>query len=164
MDSVLNPEQPSIPGLKRRALVLITLLLIGLLALMLLPGYLQQPDATSIHLPAQPCDLHTGPCEAVLGERRVTLSLSPGPLQSMQPIHVEVALAGIEAQGVLLDLQGLDMYMGINQTLLQPAASGQWQGQTEIAVCATGKMTWRAQLTIVDSHNSYTTWFDFDAH
>jgi len=161
----MNSDKATIPGLKRRAVVIITLLLAGLAALMLLPEYLQQ-NSTAIELTPQPCDLHTGFCEAVLSEKRVRLSITPGPLHSMKPLQVLVQIEGIDAQAVLLDIQGRDMYMGINQTQLHSTdrTSGDWSGNTELAVCTTGEMTWRAYLIIDDSTTTYSTWFDFSAH
>lgn len=161
----MSSDKPSIPGLQSRAVIIIVLLLAGLAALMLLPEYLQQ-NSTAIELTPQPCDLHSGICEAVLSEKRVSLSITPGPLHSMKPLQVLVQIEGIDAQAVLLDIQGRDMYMGINQTQLHSAdhTAGDWRGNTELAVCATGEMFWRAYLVIDDSTTTYTTWFDFSAH
>ncbi|WP_409522902.1 hypothetical protein [Nitrincola sp. MINF-07-Sa-05] len=177
----MTPDKPIIPGLKRRAVMIIVLLLAGLAALMLLPEYLQQNSA-AVELTPQPCDLHTGVCEGILDDKRVRLSITPGPLHSMKPLQVMVQLDGINAQAVLLDIQGRDMYMGINQTQLQSPVQtfsnessnkssneisnghDNWNGKTELAVCTTGEMFWRAQLIINDDTTTYTTWFDFSAH
>lgn len=124
---------------------------------------LQQAD--SIKLPPLPCDLHTGACIASRGNQLLQLTLSPGPLKSLKPIEITVRLQHLEARQVMLDLQGVDMYMGLNQVqLIQDSERPEmWRGTTELAVCTTGEMTWRASVYVDTAEQLYSTAFDFDA-
>lgn len=149
--------------------------LLGLVALLLalavvwqVSKRLQQPaplpQATYLY-PQLPCDLHQQPCRAEYNGLRLQLSLTPGPLVSLQKLAIEVRLEGIEAESVVLDLQGVEMYMGLNQTELEPDPEmvGVWRGETELAVCTSGEMTWRASV-LADSQDAlYSTRFEFEA-
>lgn len=145
---------------------LIALTGLALIALLLgrdLIEELQQAD--SIRIPPLPCDLHTGDCIASRGNQQLQLSITPGPLESLKPLAVEVRLQQFDARQVMLDLQGVEMYMGINQVHLTQDEDRPhiWRGVTELAVCTTGEMTWRATVFVDTEEHLYSTEFDFDA-
>ena len=139
---------------------------LGLLALLLGRDLIEQTQqADSITIPPLPCDLHTGACLASRGNQQLQLRVTPGPLESLKPLDVEVRLQQLDAQQVMLDLQGVDMYMGLNQIhLVQDEERDDiWRGTTELAVCTTGEMTWRASVFVDTPEHLYSTAFDFDA-
>lgn len=146
--------------------LLIGLTALGLLALLLGRDFIEETQqADSIKIPPLPCDLHTGACLASRGNQQLQLRVIPGPLESLKPLEVEVRLQQLDAQQVMLDLQGVDMYMGLNQIhLVQDEERDDiWRGTTELAVCTTGEMTWRASVFIDTPEHLYSTAFDFDA-
>ncbi|KAA0875056.1 hypothetical protein [Nitrincola tapanii] len=164
----MNKRTPSVSWINRVLLILV--LLLGLLLLWQLPRFLQDSDdATHLWLTAWPCDLHQGVCSAERGQIQLSLSMTPRPLVSLQPLDIHLELQGVEADWVQLDLQGVEMYMGLNQTLLQSVSSADaasthlWSGQTELAVCTTGEMTWRAQVIFSAEGQMYRSAFEFDA-
>lgn len=156
-----SPKQPL-----NKQWFLIGLTALALVALLLGRDLIEEmQQADSIRIPPLPCDLHTGACIASRGNQQLQLSMTPGPLESLIPIEVEVRLQQIDARQVMLDLQGVEMYMGINQVHLTQDDSRPhiWRGMTELAVCTTGEMTWRASVFVDTEEHLYSTEFDFDA-
>ncbi|KDE39061.1 hypothetical protein ADINL_2190 [Nitrincola lacisaponensis] len=152
--------------IKPQQWILLGLAAVVLLALLTSRDLIEQslqPD--SVLLPPLPCDLHQGNCIASRGNQLLQLSLTPRPLESSQPISIEVRLQHLDARQVMLDLQGVEMYMGLNQTQLtqDPERPEIWRGTTELAVCTTGEMTWRASVYVDTAEQLYSTAFDFDA-
>lgn len=118
----------------------------------------------AVFLNPLPCDLSSGDCVALRGDISMRLSITPQPLVSLQPLMARLTLEGIVADEVLLELEGVDMYMGLNQTRLDPIPSSRhWQGETELAVCTTGTMRWRARVTFLANEQIYSSHFEFDA-
>ncbi|MBV1789589.1 hypothetical protein KQ940_16160 [Marinobacterium sp. D7] len=143
------------------ALVLVATL--GTLML-LLPDWLQPESSVGIQLKPPACDLNQGACLLQQGDIELEFSLGPAPIQSLQTLTAQLRLTGAELERVHLSLEGRDMYMGLNQVALTPTGTnGIWHGNTELAACTTGRMVWRARLTLESKHQQYTTWFDFEA-
>ena len=63
---------------------------------------------------------------------------------------------------VWVDLQGADMYMGVNQFEMKET-EGLWQGQTELAVCTTDTMTWLATVIFETESEQEIVELRFDA-
>lgn len=164
--SNMTDNQTPERGKPKRQWSMLALIALVLIALVVLPQWVKEQQADdSVFIPPLPCDLHQGRCIASSGKQVLQLSLTPGPLVSMQPLSIEVRLQHFDARQVMLDLQGIEMYMGLNQTQLQqdPERPGVWHGTTELAVCTTGDMTWRASVYIDTDDTLYSTHFDFDA-
>jgi hypothetical protein len=161
------PTQNKSPKSKmNKQWILIGLTALGLIALLLGRDVLQEmQQADSVRIPPLPCDLHTGACIASRGNQQLQLRITPGPLESLKPLEVEVRLQHLDARQVMFDLQGVEMYMGLNQIhLVQDEERPDiWRGNTELAVCTTGEMTWRASVYVDTPDNLYSTTFDFDA-
>lgn len=162
----MTDDQTPESGTSNRQWILLGVIALILLALVILPQWAkEQTTEDSVFIPPLPCNLHQGVCIASSGKQLLQLSLTPGPLVSMQPLDIEVRLQHIDARQVMLDLQGVEMYMGLNQTQLQqdPERPEIWRGTTELAVCTTGEMTWRASVYIDTPETLYSTHFEFDA-
>ena len=101
-------------------------------------------------------------CAAILYRQGVG---SSDYLDTLKPIDFEVSVEGIQAEAVLVDLQGTEMYMGINQTELQPASQnpGLFTGQGALGACVTGEMGWRATVLVNTSQGAIKAHFDFRA-
>lgn len=111
------------------------------------PLLLPKADVTASVEPG--CDLQRRACPASLpGGARVELSITPRPIAFLQPLHVEVATAGIEAGSVTVDFAGESMNMGYNRSELKAAAPGRHIGEASLPVCVTGAMTWIATVII----------------
>lgn len=148
--------------------VALTLLVIaGLAAVIYLPQLLQDAPPKSRILSAAPgCNLNTAlSCQASSEDRSIQLSFKDGNFHSMQPLPVEVVLKNIPADQVMLDLQGRDMYMGLNQNQLSPVAGkpGHWRGEITLAVCTTGEMIWKASVVTGKARQTHQADFFFTA-
>ena len=157
-----NTRKPNV----NKPWLLIGLTALGLIALLLGRDALEEmQQADSIRIPPLPCDLHTGACIASRGNQQLQLRITPGPLESLKPLDVEVRLQHLDARQVMLDLQGVDMYMGLNQIHLTQDETRPdiWRGTTELAVCTTGEMTWQASVYVDTPEHLYSTAFNFDA-
>lgn len=131
-----------------------------------LPDLLQpKPPQAQVLQSDISCSIKQSSCTASLGERQIKLSVTPNEIRSTIPLQFEAVLSGIDADAVQLTLEGRDMYMGINQTPLSPVAEGNhtWQGISELAVCTTGEMIWRARITAREGQNIIEANFDFSA-
>jgi hypothetical protein len=67
-----------------------------------------------------------------------------------------------EVNRVWVDLQGADMYMGVNQFEMEKS-DHQWQGKTQLAVCTTGTMTWLAKVIFETDSEQEIVELRFDA-
>lgn len=138
---------------------LLALLLAALLAAALFAQQRLEPDRARVQ---HTCDLQQGPCRVTLAEGTLQLEASPRPLRSLTPIDLRVQLDGLQARQIQADLQGAEMYMGVNRFALQPAGD-HWQGRTELAVCTTGTMRWQLTLEIATDDGLQQHQFEFDA-
>ena len=78
-------------------------------------------------------------------------------------MRLELTTSNRNISKVWVDLQGVDMFMGVNQFELVHTGNA-WQGITELAVCTTGKMRWLARV-IIEQPQGETLFLDltFDA-
>lgn len=78
----------------------------------------------------------------------MTLALTSGPARAGEIVQFSLQLEGIQPESVALQLEGRDMYMGINRLQLEEAADqpGLWLGSTELAICTTHLMQWQARV------------------
>lgn len=154
-----NTQTPAASG------ALIRLLALGLLLAALLAGavWYQQALAPAEGIRKHDCNLQQGPCQVALENGSLHLQAGPLPLRSLSPFKLELTLEGVEANRVTADLQGAEMYMGINRFELQPDAARHWLGETELAVCTTGTMLWRLTLEIDSPQGPIQHLFEFEA-
>ena len=111
------------------------------------------------------CDLRQQSCTVSHGDARVTLDIQPRDIRSLTPLNYRVSIEGADAKQVIIDLQGTEMYMGINQTALSPVADkpGVFTGQGELGVCTTGEMGWRLTVSAETDAGRLDTRFNFRA-
>jgi len=123
------------------------MLLLGLGAYWLAGSYNALfPDAK--RLAADPdCDLRAGRCERRLpGGGLLGFSILPRTLPLMEPLTLRVELRGRQVDGVLVDIVGLNMAMGLNRTRLEQIADDVWNGETLLPVCTRQTMQWEAAV------------------
>ena len=127
-----------------------------------LSGFLERdPIATD-------CDVNLGPCLIELPSedeksRVLRLSMNPKPAKSLVPLTFSFTVDGQQPESAWLDLQGTTEYMGINQTPLRFNGDN-WSGVTELSICTTGLMVWKARLIITEQDGeSYPVDLFFEA-
>lgn len=120
-----------------------------------LPDILVEPQQPILFALTESCDLNTAQCTASQDNKSISLAITPQRIASLVPLVFSVTLTNINAQSVVLDIQGKDMFMGINQIKLSPSADGKtWEGTTELAVCTTNTMFWRASISAYPDETS----------
>lgn len=147
-------------------ILIIFVIIIGLGSVIYLPKLLQETPPHTRQLQTVPeCNLHHEQCKAVSNEQQIELSIVAEEISSSKPLQFEVTLDNIDAQQVMVDLQGKSMYMGINQTLLTKVSDTQnrWQGNITLPICTTGKMTWVSSIQIEEQGQIIKADFEFDA-
>ena len=95
------------------------------------------------------CDLHQGPCITKLKDgRQVNFSIEPRPIPLVQPLKLQVELVGMEAESVAVDINGVDMNMGINRPQLQRESGQRYSGEGMLSVCIRDSMEWEAKVLL----------------
>jgi len=95
------------------------------------------------------CDLNLGACDAETGRGRVTLTITPGPIQPLKPLQAVVSLQGFEAERVELIFTGIDVDMGRFSYPLKRAGDGSFEGRVSLSICTQNRMIWQA-LVVID--------------
>ena len=140
--------------------VLAVLIVIGAGGYWLSPLLL--PKADVVANPDPGCDLHRQACGATLpAGGKIQIAITPQPIPMMQPLTIEVRLAGLETQRVAVDLAGVGMSMGYNRPELTLAAPGRFVGNTSLPVCITGSMTWQATILLETARQRISIPFRF---
>lgn len=135
-------------------------------AVIWLPEQLKpQASGNQLFLSDSNCSIKHSDCSATLDTRSIAVDVSPREIRSAVPLTFHVKLDGIDATEVNLSLEGQDMYMGLNQISLTPVANqpGVWSGVTELAICTTGEMSWRARIVAQQDQQQLEAHFDFTA-
>lgn len=153
-------------GKKSLLPVLSTLLLVAALAVLwLFAERFNLLEPAEIELSVPDCDVSQSACTAQGDGFSVTLEPVSAEISSMQPTEWQVKVEGIETSNVILDLQGVDMFMGPNQTQFLPAQdqAGLFQGQAVLGVCTTGEMHWQATVLVDTPNGTIKSQFGFKA-
>ncbi|MBR9885361.1 MAG: hypothetical protein GYB21_17645 [Oceanospirillales bacterium] len=147
-----------------RLLLIAALIAILIATTLYLPTWITPASPQGITLTPPTCDLNNGPCRLKQEGIALEFALTPTPIQSLATLNAQLDIHGTDIERATLSLEGRDMYMGLNQTELTATGNGnRWLGSTELAVCTTGRMVWRARLTLESKDRVYSTWFDFEA-
>jgi hypothetical protein len=95
------------------------------------------------------CNVHQGPCTALIQASVVSLDIFPKPVTAMRETTFVVTIAGPQPeQPPVIDLGMPAMTMGPNQVKLKRTGEGQYTGTGVIVRCASGKRTWFANVTL----------------
>jgi hypothetical protein len=109
------------------------------------------------------CDLRRQRCALSLpGGGEVLLDISPRGVPPMEPLQLEVLVAGSPLDAVWVDFAGVDMDMGFNRAGLDAAAAGRFTGSGMIPVCIRDRMTWEARVVLTDGTDWVGAPFRFD--
>ena len=122
------------------------LLLLGLLAWMFWP----QPEPEIIVLEPDPaCDLRAGPCElrAPDGER-IRFGIQPRDIPVAKTLKLSVELDGTPADDVDVDINGVDMDMGLRPYPLKSRDGKHFTGPGGLNYCSRGIMEWEARVRV----------------
>lgn len=156
-------QEPEKKPEKKDALIKFALLGMLLLAVLAGASWYQQTLAPQDGTVRHDCDLQQGLCHVELNNSRLELEAGPLPIRSLSQLNLTLNLEGLDARRIWADLQGADMYMGVNQFEFQRDSALRWRGHTELAVCVTGSMTWQLTLKIETPAGLQQHLFEFEA-
>ncbi len=102
------------------------------------------------------CLLNDGACEhhsPLFG--RVRVEVNPANFPPFKPLSVAVDVESTLVTGVMVSLQGKEMFMGLNSVSLNKLGQqGGWGGSTTIPVCSVdANMIWLVKLTLLGDEN-----------
>jgi hypothetical protein len=122
-----------------------TVLLAGIVGIVALPASSAENGTT--------CDIQKGSCLKETGDgMTVEFDVQPKPVATMSELTfiVNLTRGGFPASdaSVALDLSMPGMFMGKNQPILKHAKNGRYEGKGVLVQCASGRKTWRADVTI----------------
>ncbi len=118
-------------------------------AILVLPRYLKpDPDAGVTFYATEGCAPFEGECVGRKGDQSITLELGRDTIESMTEIPIRVRLDNMTADSLIVDFEGLHMYMGMVRTRLLPDDKGVYQGTITLPECGTGKMLWKARAIL----------------
>ena len=127
-------------------LLVVTLLLAGLLI-----GRLLRPEAPprTVLAPDPDCDLRAGSCALALpGGGRIRFGILPREIPVGKELKLEVWLEGLEAKAVTVDIDGVDMAMGLSPYPLRRVGPGHFSGPGGLNFCSRGIMEWEARVVV----------------
>ena len=108
------------------------------------------------------CDLRRGPCVVTLPNgAAVRFALEPRTIPLLEPLTIDVHVAGMRALGVQVDFAGVDMNMGYNRPSLVAEGEGRYVGKTVLPVCVRHRMDWEARVLIRTADGLVATPFRF---
>jgi hypothetical protein len=140
--------------------VLLLLVLAGIGAYV----YWQNRDTAIEVAPDPSCNLNAGPCGAALpGGARMSLSIGPRPIPTVQTLDVRVSVTGRQPDRVEVDFVGVGMNMAYNRPELKRQPDGSYTGQTMLPVCVTQRMRWQATVMLRRPAGNISIPFRFDA-
>lgn len=128
-------------------LLIVVLVLLGALA-----GRWLRPAATTEVVRLQPdmaCDLRAGPCElTVPGGGRIRFGITPRDIPVGQELKLSVDLDALQADRVAVDINGVDMDMGLSPYPLAARGKGHFEGPGGLNFCSRGIMEWEARVVV----------------
>lgn len=97
-------------------------------AIFVLPQYLKPDlDAGVTFYATEGCAPFKGQCIGRKGDQTITVGLGNEAIESMTEIPIRVYLGNVTADSLIVDFEGLEMYMGVVRTQLLPHTQGVYQ-------------------------------------
>ena len=122
------------------------LLLLGAAAWLFWP----EPQPEVIELKASPdCDLRAGPCELEAPDgTRVRFGIEPRDIPVGKTLQLNVEIEGRNADQAAVDINGVDMDMGLRPYPLQSRDGKHFSGPGGLNFCSRGIMEWEARVRL----------------
>lgn len=93
------------------------------------------------------CDLRKGPCISRLPNGKgVSFAIEPRSIPLLEELQLEVRTSDQSIEKVSVDINGIEMNMGINQAQLEPLGNGRYTGKADLSVCIHEVMEWEAKV------------------
>lgn len=134
-------------GIFQWAVLLLLIAWLGWAISILWPA--DQPEVTLTLAHDPDCDLRTGPCNSRLPDgTSIGFSIEPRSIPLLETLQLNVEMSAQDVDQVIVDINGVDMNMGINQVKLQKQAAGRYTGKADLSVCIFDVMEWEAKVLV----------------
>ncbi len=127
----------------------------GLAAAALLLGtaawlFWPEPEPRVVELQADPqCDLRAGPCSLSAPDgTRVQFAIEPRDIPVGKTLQLTVDIDGAPAEAVAVDINGVDMDMGLRPYPLDSSDGRHFSGPGGLNFCSRGIMEWEARVKL----------------
>ncbi|UAB72780.1 hypothetical protein INR79_26385 [Vibrio sp. SCSIO 43132] len=130
-------------------LIPVSLIFLAMLAGYFAPTILAQflPDDQEVDL-AEYCMLSTEPCKT----DGATIVLEHDSTKPLEPTRIFVVWPESTAQSLTLEMEGLEMDMGVVKFRLENQGNGNYEGELMLPVCTLDAMTWLGKLSNGDEN------------
>lgn len=143
--------------------LLLLLMAVALGASQLLPKFLHLNATQAPQQVIAPvaCDIGAGPCIGRDGELAVRFAVEGEVIASYQPLHFTVEVTGLRPDGVTIEFEGADMFMGINRLVLDQNKANSFSGTLGLPGHAY-PMQWRARVLLEEGGSLIEAGFEFE--
>lgn len=143
--------------------LLLLLIAMALGVSLLAPKLLRLNDAREPQLVIAPvtCDLEAGYCISRHGDLSVRFAVNGEVIGSYQPLQFNVEVSGLRPDGVTIDFEGVEMFMGINRLVLDENEAGGFSGVLGLPGHAY-PMLWRARVLLEEGSTLIEAGFEFE--
>jgi len=132
-------------------------------ASLLLPKWIRLNETEVAQQVIEPvaCDIKAGPCIGRQDDLAVQFSVNGDVIGSHQPLQFNVEVEGLRPDGVRIDFEGVEMFMGLNRLVLDENSAGGFSGTRELPGHAY-PMTWRARVLLEKDGALIEAGFEFE--
>ncbi len=151
---------PAVPAIWKTIALAAAFALLGVL----LARWFQPPGKIEvIHLqPDMDCDLRAGPCTLSMdGGRKIRFGIKPRDIPVGKVLQLSVDLDGLDADTVSVDMNGVDMDMGLSPYPLKKKTARHFEGPGGLNFCSRGIMEWEARVRVSNGNREIIAPFRF---
>ena len=117
-----------------------------------------KPNKENTTIPLE-CDLNIKDCKYKFNDKEILISLTPRPLQSLNPINLKIKNLG-DYENLKIKIYGLNMYMGEIKPKIHKINKTDYESKIILATCVLDIMRFRVELMQNDKPIGFH--FDFD--
>jgi hypothetical protein len=108
------------------------------------------------------CDFYNQACLFRKKNKKIHLTVSNRTIQSFEPLTFNLEFIGYNPEIVVIDFQGIEMFMGANLLKLEKKSDNLFAGTHTLAGHAAMSMTWRAVVKFTKNGQTETVEFEFE--
>jgi hypothetical protein len=108
----------------------------------------------------EPCQFGFETCQGSNNDVTISVDSSSEHLTAKEPFDITVTIEDLALDQVWLELEGINMYMGISRYRLQPLGDGKFGMTLRLPTCAVDEMNWKA--SILAEHREKITGYQFE--
>lgn len=147
-----------------RLVGLCSLVLVSAVGVRLAANYLQgQQDDVQWLQPDGMCRLGTQPCRFGTDQGALQVMTSVAQFETGTPFELVVALDQLPAEQIWVQLEGVDMFMGISRYRLLQRDDGAYAVTLRLPTCSEQTMTWRAHVMAQVGEQTLGSRFEFQS-